>query len=86
MEQVAKQHLGLRADVRYRIELGFAFVDDGDRLFKMNRSVFECALGLGTRSPEMQAQAVALAESHKTVFARFATQEEAAASLADKEI
>jgi hypothetical protein len=82
----APRHVGLRPDVRYRVELGFAFVDDGDRLFKMSRALFEQAIGARPATAESRAQVEELVRAHGTVFALFETEAEASMSVEDTEI
>lgn len=80
------QYVGLRHDVRYRIELGFAFVDDGDRMFKIRRALFEQAIGARPAEPEELATITALVHQHETVFCLFPTHEAATSSVAEKEL
>lgn len=79
-------YVGLLPAVRYRVELGFAFVDDGDRLFKIQLGLFERAIGARAVEPDALAQVTELIRKHETVFALFDTEEEASSSLLEKEV
>jgi hypothetical protein len=88
MTDSSPRFLGLKTDVLYRIELGFAIIDDGDRLIRIQRAAFERVLDharAGTPAPPPE-EVSALVREHPTVFELFGDPEEARTSLSEKEI
>lgn len=83
-----RRFVGLKERVVYRIELGFAIVDDGDRLFRIQERVFE---GIVARARDEEAReadevAAAVVEGHPTIFELFDDAEAARASVVEREI
>ncbi|MEM9491709.1 MAG: hypothetical protein AAGC55_21360 [Myxococcota bacterium] len=84
-----KGHVGLRPEVCYRLEIHLAIVDDGDRLFRFQRALFErllAAISNDSSETELEQDAVELIRTHPTVFELFEEPQAARASLSDKEI
>lgn len=74
---------GLAPEVAYRIELGVAFVDDGDRTFKIDPLVIEGVVNADideVPSDEIEAEL----NRFPSVFERHASRAEAHASLCDE--
>ncbi len=83
-------YVGLAPKVVYRIELGLAIVDDGDRLYRLERSIFERVTDRAVverveGDPELS-KIVAALHQVPSVFQPFEDRELALASLDDKEI
>lgn len=84
------RYVGLAPKVVYRIELGMAIVDDGNRLYRLERKTFERVTARAIveaveSDPEVARIAAALREV-PSVFQHYSDRELALASLEDKEI
>jgi hypothetical protein len=79
---------GLHPHVRYRIELGFVFADDGSRLWKLNARIIE-ALCKGGALKDV-CDEMALVEhaviANPTLFRQYQDSASAIASLLNQEI
>jgi hypothetical protein len=81
-----ERFVGLLPRVRYRLELGFAFVDDGDRLFKIQGSIFERSLGVRLNRAAHEEELRVMVGQHPSVFCLFDSHEDATRSLSGKEV
>lgn len=79
--------LGLAPNVVYRLEIGLAIVDDGDRTFRMPGGTFQDALGRisSAEREEPSEQLRSIFDAHPTVFVSL-TESEARASVIDREV
>jgi hypothetical protein len=78
-------YVALTADVAYRIEIGYAVVDDGHRLFRFLAPAFERIVSVASEPAEDEALE-AIVRAHPTVFCLVPTTAAAAESFADREI
>lgn len=63
-------YIGLAKDVRYRIEIGFAFVDDGMCVYKLEGAIFRELIG-SSWTDLSDTRKRNLVEMHPSVFQRF---------------
>jgi hypothetical protein len=83
-----KRFVGLKEAVLYRLEIDAAMVDDGDRLYRIQRRPFE-ALLQNARAPEpveASAEQGSLVALHPSIFELFEEAGRASQSLSAKEI
>ena len=79
-------YIGLRASVKYRRELGFVFVDDGKRLFKIDGMAFQ-KIEDSSRGECMDASIVEkLINKHSSIFCIYSQPDKAQESFINQEI
>ncbi|WNG18802.1 hypothetical protein [Cystobacter fuscus] len=79
-------YIGLNSQVRYRMELGFAFVDDGDKLFKVDGALFQQLAAHAVAAPPPEGPVRDLVGRLTTIFREYDGPEEALRSFEDAEL
>ena len=79
--------VGLMPSVVYRMEIGFAVVDDGERLFRIRQSAFEqvvaeAEIDAAAAGPELGQ----LVQQHASIFKLFDDPGAARSTLVDREL
>lgn len=78
-------YLGLQPKVLFRQELGYCFVDDGERLFRFDALSF-LKLSAWIRSEEQDTVLPELVSLHPTIFSFYQNVEDAKGTFATAEI
>ena len=82
------RYVGFAPKVAYRVELGFALVDDGERLFRIQENLFEQILRNVRTDDRLAAdeEFLSVLDRHPTIFAFFDDADTARASVDEREI
>lgn len=84
---ISNGYWGLRPIIRFRIEIGFVFADDGERIWKISSYVFQELISQGTENLILPNEIfLGLIESLPTVFCKYPTYELALATFCEQEI